>query len=511
MSFTLNFSPTLATNANIVVSGCTFTTSDNGLTYTTSDTPSSLNGFNSFYWSSFLVSVTNIPSSVTSIDNYAFYNNCTSLSFLTFNNINNITYIGISSFYNSAITSFTISKNVTNISDQAFQNCVYLNTVTFNTPSSLTTFGTAVFRGCTSLTTITIPNSVTTLSDQLFYECSGLSSINIPSNVTSIGTYSFYNCSSLSSVNIPNNVTSIGISCFQSCTGLNSVVISSSLNNISDQVFQNCNNLNTATFNTPSSITSIGNYSFQNTSLITITIPNSVTSIGNVCFSGCTNLGSITFTSPTSINTLGQYCFYNSGLTSITIPSSLTTIGDYAFQLCGSLTSITIPSSVTSIGLLGFQGIPNLSSTRVYTNIPPSASYAYTYFHTEPDFTNYYSNITFSDPVCFNEGTKILCLNKNFEEEYISIEKLRKGDLVKSYKHGYRKIDLIGKNAMLNDPCIWSNCMYKMKKNDNNGLIEDLIVTGGHSILVDDLLEYKEKNDEMFGGKSQMIDDKYLL
>lgn len=53
------------------------------------------------------------------------------------------------------------------------------------------------------------------------------------------------------------------------------------------------------------------------------------------------------------------------------------------------------------------------------------------------------------DPSCFNEGTKILCLNKKLEEEYIAIENLRKGDLVKSYKHGYIKIDLIGKNPMI--------------------------------------------------------------
>ena len=114
-----------------------------------------------------------------------------------------------------------------------------------------------------------------------------------------------------------------------------------------------------------------------------------------------------------------------------------------------------------------------------------------------------------SDPSCYNEGTKILCLNKNLEEEYIPIENLRKGDLVKSYKHGYRKIDLIGKKTVVNNP-EKLNCMYKMKKTDENGLIEDLIITGGHAILVDHLGIFKEENDKLFGS-TQMIDDKYLL
>ena len=39
--------------------------------------------------------------------------------------------------------------------------------------------------------------------------------------------------------------------------------------------------------------------------------------------------------------------------------------------------------------------------------------------------------------------------------------------------------------------------MYKMEKTETNGLIEDLIVTGGHSILVDDLGEQKELNEQM--------------
>jgi hypothetical protein len=126
------------------------------------------------------------------------------------------------------------------------------------------------------------------------------------------------------------------------------------------------------------------------------------------------------------------------------------------------------------------------------------------------DLTNNITINQISDPSCFNEGTKILCLNKNLEEEYIPIENLRKGDLVKSYKHGYRKIDLIGKNPMINNPDKINECMYKMEKTEENGLIEDLIVTGGHSILVDDLRNYKDENDKKFGG-TQIIDDKYLL
>lgn len=115
-----------------------------------------------------------------------------------------------------------------------------------------------------------------------------------------------------------------------------------------------------------------------------------------------------------------------------------------------------------------------------------------------------------TDPSCFNEGTKILCLNKNLEEEYFLIENLRKGDLVKSYKHGYKKIDLIGKNPMINNPKKWFECMYKMEKTETNGLTDDLIVTGGHAILVDDLGDYKKINDERFF-ETPMIDDKYLL
>jgi hypothetical protein len=118
--------------------------------------------------------------------------------------------------------------------------------------------------------------------------------------------------------------------------------------------------------------------------------------------------------------------------------------------------------------------------------------------------------ISLSTP-CFNEGTKILCLNSLMKEEYILIEDLKKGDVVKSYLHGYRRIESIGKNSMINNPEHFNLSMYKMAKTPENGLTDDLIVTGGHSILVDDLGEYYDENKIRFKGKIPKIDDKFLL
>jgi hypothetical protein len=164
--------------------------------------------------------------------------------------------------------------------------------------------------------------------------------------------------------------------------------------------------------------------------------------------------------------------------------------GYFAFNICSIPYSyIFKPNPESSVLMTGY-------NNRVYLN-------------GEDEVDTIYDIQSISDPSCFNEGTKILGLINNVEE-YIPIEHLKKGDLVKSYKHGYRKIDLIGKNPMINNPDRFNECMYKMEKTDENGLIEDLIVTGGHSILVDDLGNYKEKNDELFGGIHK-IDDKYLL
>jgi hypothetical protein len=107
-----------------------------------------------------------------------------------------------------------------------------------------------------------------------------------------------------------------------------------------------------------------------------------------------------------------------------------------------------------------------------------------------------------TDTFCFSEGTKILCYTQLensliciLKEEYRLVQHLKIGDLVKSYLHGYRRVSKVISGSFVNNPNDQgvSNCMYKMIKTDENGLIEDLTLTRNHGVLVEKLTENKEK------------------
>ena len=109
--------------------------------------------------------------------------------------------------------------------------------------------------------------------------------------------------------------------------------------------------------------------------------------------------------------------------------------------------------------------------------------------------------LAISDPnaACFNEGVKILCLNCKLNGElneiYRPVQDLQVGDFVKSYLHGYRKVNKILTGSFVNNPTDQGvpNCMYMMVKTEDNQLIDDLILTRNHGILVEKLSENEEK------------------
>lgn len=273
----------------------------------------------------------------------------------------------------------------------------------------VTSIGEHAFYVCRKLTDVTIPNSVISIEDDAFAICERLSSITIPNGVTSIGRSAFYGCDAITSVIIPNSVRRID-KAFYDCRNLRSVTIGTNVtyidllafdgrtkvtdvtwNAINGPVYNFGSQVERFTFgegvktiphaickemskltsiNIPNSVTSIGNYAFQDCKNITsIILPNSVTSIGSYAFNGCTKLKSITI--PNSVTEIKDHTFTNCpNLQSVTLPSYLTSIGQYAFDKCSGLTSLIIPNSVEFIGDYAFFGCPNLT---VYT----SSSYLY--------------------------------------------------------------------------------------------------------------------------------------
>ena len=187
-------------------------------------------GASAFEGCSGLTSVS-IPSSVTTIGASAFYR-CSSLEKIDVAE-NNTVYASIAGIlYSKSLNTILlcpegkkgkieIPSSVTTIGDYAFYCCRGLTSVSI--PSSVTTIGDYAFYCCRGLTSVSIPSSVTTIGDYAFYCCRGLTSVSIPSSVTTIGDYAFYCCRGLTSVSIPSSVTTIGDYAFCYCNQLKSV------------------------------------------------------------------------------------------------------------------------------------------------------------------------------------------------------------------------------------------------------------------------------------------------
>lgn len=280
--------PNAITDATNMCSGNTAMTS---FDWGTADT-SSLTGLSSsFRDCSGLTSMPSIPSNVTEIGDYTFYN-C--------RNMNNGGTI-------------EIPEGVQRIGSNAFNSVFYNNSKNLKLPLTLNYVGGNAFANKIELQNLYITDlssfckiefnnsnsSVFNGSRTKFYvNNTQVTNLIIPSDITRLKTYTFFYALTITGVTIPSTVTSIGgRGTFQS-SGLRNVTVPSSVTswNGSD-TFANCTSLTRATLNNSGAV---GGNAFKNCSNLTsVTFGNNITAIGDGAFTGCTKLASVTLNSTT--------------------------------------------------------------------------------------------------------------------------------------------------------------------------------------------------------------------
>lgn len=290
---------------------------------------------------------------------------------------------------NKAITSVIVGDNVTHIYNDIFSECTSLKTVVLG--RSVTNLGEFAFAWCEALESVEMPDTLTSIANSAFWMCSNLKSVKIPYGVTNIEESAFGRCDSLTTVLIPDSVTTIGKKAFSWCLKLENIEVDEDNPNYSSldgnlynrdktTLIQYAMGKTNSDFAIPSSVTTIGYYSFAYCeNIVNLEIPNSVTNVEFYAFGevsglkyntkdGLCYLGNsdnpylyLADTETATITTatiddncrfIGDFAFnFCMYLTEVNIGSNskLTRIGHNAFFYCGAFESITIPTGVTKL------------------------------------------------------------------------------------------------------------------------------------------------------------------
>ena len=111
-------------------------------------------------------------------------------------------------------------------------------------------------------------------------------------------------------------------------------------------------------------------------------------------------------------------------------------------------------------------------------------------------------------PPCFLEGSTILTDNG-----YVTIESIRPGMLVQTNLDGLKKVEVVGYSSIYNPSSTdrLKNRLYVCKKDNYPELTEDLVLTGDHSILVDDITDEERELMIESLGRIFVTSNKYRL
>ena len=310
---------------------CSGNTAMTSFDWGTADTSNLTSLSSSFRDCSGLTSMPSIPSNVTEIGKYTFYNCRNMNNGGTIEIPEGVQRIGNYAFdsvfgYNSK--NLKIPSTLNYVGD-AFSNKTYLSDLYIN---DLSNFCKIEFTG-----SYNVFNGSRT---HLYVNNSRVTNVTIPNDITELKSFTFFSAGTITSVTIPSTVTSIGMMTFR-YSGLRNVTVPSSVTSWNGNfTFANCKSLTDATLNNRGQI---GSYAFQGcTSLTSVTLGDNIKSIANNAFSGCTKLASVTLnpTTPptidsTSFQGVPSTCKFYVPCSAVHTYRTASVWSDYASQIVG--------------------------------------------------------------------------------------------------------------------------------------------------------------------------------
>lgn len=282
--------------------------------------------------------------------------------------------IGVSAFENDSKLAFVDeSSSLQNIYASAFKGCLSLSELTMYNILSISP---DALVDCNNLSDITMRFIGTLDYHELFYRDGAAGELNITftdSNTDKvIGSDAFkgFNGTNglpkLISITLPNNLTAIEARAFEDCWYLTNFTVPNTVNTIGEAAFRNCRNL-TQFVLTATGVTEISDDTFSGCiNLSQMSFNPLTTKIGDRAFQGCAALTDISGAGlTTSLTSIGISAFQSSGLLSVDLRTTgVKSIADNAFR-SAQLTTALLNESTTYIGKNAFSANTNLGSVNI--------------------------------------------------------------------------------------------------------------------------------------------------
>ena len=217
--------------------------------------------------------------------------------------------------------------------------------------------GKEAFKGCPSLTGVTLPEGVQWIKNGAFSQCEKLANVTLPGSLKRIDCNAFSFCAALKSMTLPAGLTTLEHAAF-SHSGLKSVKLPDRLKEVGGNPFNGCTQLTDIQLSTAHPCLEVRSgvlFDKKEKMLICYpaglkddhySVPGDVEIIDVTAFKGCACLKDVTL--PEGLRVIRGFAFEDCrGLRSMSIPDSVGTIDLYAFSNCTALTNVTLPEAAS--------------------------------------------------------------------------------------------------------------------------------------------------------------------